>query len=189
VQRRRAACGLTWRRLRAGLVSALLLWHGAALAQPNALEYAVKATYIYKFGPFVEWPDSSFAGPAGFEICIVGADPFGMLLDDAVRGEQIRGRPIAIRRLAEIRPGSGCHVVFAGGSPTQSVRDILKAVAGEPVLTVTDSALSREEKGIVHFVVHDDRVRFEIDDRAAADNGLLISSKVLSLALAVRPRL
>ena len=56
------------------------------------------------------------------------------------------------------------------------------------MLTVTDAAVSRDEKGIVHFVIHDDRVRFEIDDRAAAENGLMISSKVLSLALSVTPR-
>jgi hypothetical protein len=37
-------------------------------------------------------------------------------------------------------------------------------------------------------VIHDNRVRFEIDDAAAARNGLTISSKLLGLALSVKPR-
>lgn len=188
MQRRLGARESLWRCFLCAAAAALLLCQQPAMAQPNQLEYAVKATYLYKFGAFVEWPGDSSAGTGEFEICIVGTDPFGELLDEAVRGEQVRGQPVAVRRLAEVRPGSGCDVVFAAGSQLQSVQEILQALAGEPVLTITDSALSREDKGIVHFVVRDDRVRFEIDDRAAAANGLLISSKVLSLALSVRPR-
>lgn len=181
---------MTRRGLLVGLALACLLRPGAALAQAvGELEYAVKATYLYKFAPFVEWPEGELAGDSSFDICIVGRDPFGDLLDDAVRGEQVRGQPIAVRRLPEIAGRSGCEIVFAGGSSAQSPAEILQAVAGEPVLTVTDVALGRSTKGIVHFVILDDRVRFEIDDQAAAENGLTISSKVLSLALAVRPRL
>jgi hypothetical protein len=180
---------VTQRGLRALLLLASLASPGAALGQgTNELEYAVKATYLYKFAPFVHWPENVLAAGASFDICVVGRDPFGALLDDAVRGEQVRGHPILVRRLPEISRGSGCEIVFAGGSSAQSIQEILDAVAGEPVLTVTDVALGRTANGIVHFVILDDRVRFEIDDRAAAENGLMISSKVLSLALAVRPR-
>jgi hypothetical protein len=56
------------------------------------------------------------------------------------------------------------------------------------VLTITDSARNARAKGIVHFVLRDNRVRFEIDEQAAAENGLVISSKVLGLAISVRPR-
>ena len=47
--------------------AALLLMRGSAVlpaddagAADHGLEAAVKATYIYKFGPFVEWPSSAF---------------------------------------------------------------------------------------------------------------------------------
>ncbi len=64
---------------------------------------------------------------------------------------------------------------------------MLAAVRGDPVLTFTDSALTPWDKGIVHFVILDARVRFEIDARQAATNGIMISSKVLSLAVSVTP--
>ncbi len=82
---------------------------------------------------------------------------------------------------------SECHIVYAGGSAVQPVYAILDTVRGLPVLTVTSHAPA-SEAGIVNFVVVEGRVRFEIDDDAAAQNGLAISSKLLSLALRVRPR-
>ena len=69
----------------------------------------------------------------------------------------------------------------------EPLRDrILEALRGSPVLTVGDAKESGG--GIVTFVVKDNRVRFTVDDEAAAQNGLVISSKLLSLALNVKPR-
>jgi hypothetical protein len=42
--------------------------------------------------------------------------------------------------------------------------------------------------GMINFVIKDNRVRFTVDDEAAAQNGLAISSKLLGVALAVKPR-
>jgi hypothetical protein len=160
-----------------------------AQADNNPLEYAVKATYLYKFPPFVEWPDEDLDSPSrAFDLCVVGDDPFGNILDRAVRGQQIGGRPIELRRLRTASRDSRCHLMYIAGSAAQSVAEALDAVRGTPVLTVTDAAQDPGAKGIVHFVIRENRVRFEIDDRAAAENGLLISSKVLSLAVSVRPR-
>ena len=35
-----------------------------AAAQDRTLEYSVKATYLYKFIPFIAWPVNAFASPA-----------------------------------------------------------------------------------------------------------------------------
>jgi hypothetical protein len=161
---------------------------GAAAAQP-ALEYAVKATYLYKFGPFVEWPAEALATPdSPFTLCIAGHDPFGMVLDQAVIGQQVNGHPIAIRRMGVVTANSGCQVLFLGGSPEQSIGAGLIAVRGSPVLTVTDAQGLIAPHGIIDFVIVENHVRFSIDDAAAAANGLAISSQLLSLAQSVRPR-
>jgi hypothetical protein len=60
-------------------------------------------------------------------------------------------------------------------------------VRGTPVLTVTDEAQGSAH-GIIHFVIRGNRVRFAIDDAAAAKNGMTISSKLMRLALSVRLR-
>lgn len=174
--------------LAAGLL--LILYAVAARAEiGEPREYAIKATYIYKFAPFVEWPDAAFASPSStIELCVVGADPFGTMLEQAVEGQRIHERPIVLRHVATASRDSGCHIMYVGGSPQQSVAEALGAVRGAPVLTITDAALDADAKGIIHFVVRDNRVRFDIDDHAASENGLVLSSKVLSLALSVKPR-
>ena len=168
------------------ILLAALAWSGACLA--GSLEYPVKATYLYKFAPFVTWPDSAFNAPnSPFVICVLGEDPFGPVLDQAVSTQRIGARALVIRRLERVDRGSGCQILYLGVSRGQSESDALAAVRGAPVLTVTDAARS-EPQGVIHFVVQDNRVRFQIDDQAAAQNGLTISSKLLSLAVSVRPR-
>lgn len=187
---RPSAARQRWSRLGA-TTALLLLWpiHMAAAQDAALVEYAVKAAYLYKFAPFVEWPPGAFDGASGaVNLCVVGFDPFGPILDETVEGQAIGGRPIALRRLPTVDADAGCHILYAGGSPAQPIPGILDAVAGTPVLTFTDATLTPDDKGIVHFVVQENRVRFEIDDQAAAENGLLISAKVLSLALSVKPR-
>lgn len=160
-----------------------------ARAQPGSLELAVKATYLAKFAPFIEWPKAAFASPeSAFVLCVAGDDPFGRLLDEAVAGAHIYGRPVSVRRLSAVARNSGCEILYAGGSPAQSVAAALAAVRGTPVLTVTDRERNGGAKGIINFVIEDNHVRFEIDDAAAAEDGLVISSKLLSLAANVTPR-
>jgi hypothetical protein len=184
-------------RLRHGVVALLALATavGAAApldrarAQPSSLEYAVKAAYLYKVAPFIEWPASAFPGGGGpFSICVQGADPFGAALDQAVAGQRVGVHPITVRRMDAVSADSGCQILYAGGSRRQSVIDALRTVRGAPVLTVTDGERPPAGRGVIHFVLKDGRVRFDIDDQAASENGLSISAKLLSLALSVRTR-
>jgi len=157
-----------------------------ATAEVNPLATAIKASYLYKMAPFVDWPAGAFPTPTSpFVLCVVGRDPFGPLLDRAVSGQSVSGRPIVVDRLDQISRNSPCQIAFLAGSATQSMPQALLALRGAPVLTITDDAAA---PGIVDFTVAGDRVRFRIDDEAAAENGLTISSKLLSLALKVNPR-
>jgi len=157
-----------------------------AQGAPTALEAAVKANYLYKFAPFVTWPAAAFATPTSpFSICVAGPDPFGRVLDDAVQGQTIDEHPITVRRLSASESIAGCHVLFAGASPTQSPTDALKAAAGAPVLTVTDQNLGGSG-GMIQFVLQGGKVRFSIDAGAAEASGVQISSKLLQLAVSVR---
>ena len=173
--------------LSAGLALALQL---ALVPQGHAggpsLEYAVKAAYLYKFAPFVAWPASAFTSPSSpFNLCVAGDDPFGAALDQAVNGQQVDGHPAVVHRLGRVESGSGCHILFVGGSHAQSVADILKGVRGEPVLTVADRGPA-SVGAVIQFVVKDNRVRFDIDPSAAAANHVAISSKLMNLSLSNR---
>ena len=150
----------------------------------QSLETAVKATYLYKFAPFVEWPAKAFETPTSpLVVCVQGDDPFGPLLDRAIAGQKIGVHPVQARRVEVVEAASGCHIAFVAGSKRQSQVDALKALRGSGALTVTDGGA-----GAIRFVMQNDRVRFEIDAAEAAADGLTLSSKLLSLALNSRGR-
>ena len=173
-----------FKRAYLGLLAAGLVLMAAPAIGAESLETAIKANYLYKFAPFVEWPESAW-GPSPFTICIVGADPFGPVLDQAVKGQRIGPRSIEIKRLKIAEANSGCHIMYLGGSQEQSVAQGLDAVHGTPVLSVTSDNVPG---AVIHFVLENNHVRFDIDDVMAADNKLSISSKLLSLARSVKLR-
>jgi hypothetical protein len=178
-------------RRRSVAALAALLWSAFAapapgMAEQASLEYAVKANYLYKLGPFVEWPPGAFAGPASpFNVCILGDDPFGQTLEEAVGRQTVDGRPVAVRRLTAISGVPACHVLYLGRTRSQAADDALKALHGAPVLTVTDEGQG-SHGGVVHFVLRGGRVRFGLDVALARANGLTISSKLQSLSIAPR---
>jgi hypothetical protein len=173
-------------------IAAASLWLAAvfattAAAALEATEPQIKAAYLYKFGYFVDWPKAAFAASdSPINLCIVGNDPFGKTLDDIVNGQKIGTRPIAVRRMSTIGADSGCHIVFVSSGDGAHVAETLAALHGRDVLTVTDAP--NDAAGIINFVVKDNKVRFDIDDAAAASGGLVISSRLLNLALDVKPR-
>lgn len=156
----------------------------ASGADPGSREYAVKAAFLYKFADYVDWPAAAFGSPAGpLTICILGRDPFGAVLDELTRGERVAGRALVIHRAPAADKTANCQVAYI--SSGTGMAQALATFGGKPVLTVTDDA-DPGLHGIISFVIHENRVRFEIDTAIAATSGLAISSKLLTLAAATR---
>jgi len=154
----------------------------AAAAGP-VREHDVKAVFLLNFARFVEWPDRAFAATnAPVVIGILGNDPFGAVLDQAVAGETIGGRPLVIRRgqrLADVQP---CHVLFVCQSETPRLGAILPAAQAGNALTVGETEAFARAGGIIRFITEGNRVRFTINAEAAGKAQLRVSAKLLKLA-------
>jgi hypothetical protein len=165
---------VAWRLAIAGLPALLL----PAAAQPS-LEYQVKAAYLAKLPPFIDWPADAFVSPtAPLIICIVGRDPMGAAIDRAVDGQKDRDHPLTVRRLPA--PDPGCHILYAADAAI--VDQAIEQLRDRPVVTVTNSGA----RGMIGFVIANNHVRFDIDAAAAERVGLRFSSKLLNLARNVR---
>ena len=172
-------------RLTAAALLGLMIATGAQAE--SSPEDAVKADYIPKFIPFITWPDTAFTMPdAPVTICVVGADPFGGKLEQAAGELKSGDRAIAVRYLPQLDASIPCQLVFLGKAEEAMVEETLEALKGKPVVTVTDAGLKAH--GMISFVAGGTGVRFDIDDAAAAQGGVVISSKLLNLARAVKPR-
>lgn len=148
--------------------------------------YAIKAGYLYKLTAFVGWPAAAFEGPASpFRLCVAGRDPFGGMVDHAVRGARVGEHPVVVVRMPAVAKSTPCHMLFLAAARTQTPREMLAMIAGQPLLTVADEGLDAPG-AMVQFVTVDSRIRFAIRADAAQAAGLTVSSKLL--ALAAQPR-
>ncbi len=184
--RRRVGPAVAWTSALALLVVTLVS-QAARAEDRNLLELSIKAAFLYKFPLYVTWPESAFPSPASpFNLCIAGDDMFAALVERAASGQSIADHPMAVLRLRSASASDHCGLLYVAAGDPQLARQQLVAVDGMPVLTATDAIHEAAAKGIVNFVIVNDRVRFEIDNVTAIRDGLAISSKLLSLALSVR---
>ncbi|HEX7043832.1 MAG TPA: YfiR family protein [Burkholderiales bacterium] len=149
-----------------------------AHAEPGA-EYQVKASYLYNFTQFIEWPRDVLRPGAPFRACVVGAARFGDALGALAR-ERVGGRPIEItplERPAQAR-GRGCHMLFIDASERE---DEVPAARG--LLTVGESPGFLERGGLINLVQVDGQIRFAISKRAAERAGLTVSAQLLQLSV------
>ena len=164
-----------------------LLAHSATPVAAQATdEYHVKALFLYNFARFVDWPADMQADT----ICIgvLGEDPFGDELDQAVKGKAVNGRSFVIRRFRRPEDARTCQIVFVSASEKKRVAAILSGLGRCGVLTVGEMEGFAAKGGIINFEIVDSKVRFEVNINAAELAGLKLSSKLLSLAKIVPDR-
>jgi hypothetical protein len=171
-------------RTRCALIGSLI----AALAQgQNAEEYQLKAAFLYNFAKFVEWPAQTFKRISDpIVICVLGRNPFGHALEEAVAGKSVGGRAIVAREVPDAKEASSCQIVFVSSSERKHWRAILDGVKSGAVLTVGESDEFATSGGIITLKLEDGKVRFLINVDAAEQGKLRISSKLLSLAQVLR---
>lgn len=187
VQSLQRTTGKPRRKLRAVLFATLFLVSaaGSLFGQPqHAEESQVKAAFLYNFGKFVRWPNPPVEN--SFTICILGQDPFGTALNAIVAGEAIDGKPIGVRRIANVDEGASCRILYIGSSEQSRLSAILAALNKHPVLTVSDIPKFAERGGMIQFVLEENRERFEINMVPAGNAGLTMSSELLKVAVRVR---
>jgi hypothetical protein len=170
-----------------GLIFALTSFGVEGRQEQSVDEYRVKAAFLFNFAKFVEWPPEVLQDPSDpFAICVLGHDPFGRALDDIVAGKKIDGRAVAVRRISDPRQSVACRILFVSSSEPKRVLAVLAAMNQVGVLTVGESGNATAEGMIINLTVEDGRVRFGINMDSVGSEKLRFSSKLLSLAIALK---
>jgi hypothetical protein len=175
-----------WAWARRGIVAWLLLaalaWPAPAAVggTPPSREYQVKAVFLFNFTQFVEWPAEAFAdSTAPLVIGVLGEDPFGAFLDQTVRGETAKGRPLVVERYRRVQEIGNCQVLFISRSESERLGEILASLAGKPILTVGDIEGFAVRGGVIRLATLGGKIRLRINLDSAKAAKLTISSKLL----------
>src|SRR5256714_3711865 len=118
----------------------------------RAPEYSLKAAYLFNFAQFIEWPSNSFmSADAPIVIGVLGEDPFGGALDQAIKGKSAHGRSLELKRFKKIGEMDRCHMLFVGASEAARLPEIFLAAQKGGMVTVSDIERFAEQGGIINF--------------------------------------
>ena len=158
----------------------------ARVLYAQAGEYELKAAFLYNFTQFVDWPENAFSAPdTPFQLCVVGEDPFGRILDDIVTTEFVDQHPIVVRRIQELENTTACHMVFVAEKTNIPVEAVLETIGDHPILVVGELPEFAKKGGTIGFRVINRRIRLEVNLTSARLANLRISSKLLRLSTIV----
>ena len=161
-------------RLRIFVVFALV----AVCIQPTwaqSREYKLKAAFIYNFIKFVEWPNHTGAIKVG----VLGKNPFQGELKK-LEAKNVGGRKIQVDTVKSLSAAKSYQVVFVT-DPVQA-KKLVQAVAGKPVLTVSDAPNFSSQGGGIGLLSSKNRIRFSINTTTLKKASLTASTKLLGLA-------
>lgn len=167
-----------------GMLLLAVMIAGRASAQPAGRpEYQVKAVFLFNFTLFAQWPPEAFAQDTSpLVIGVVGDDPFGRFLDEAVRGEKVGSRAVIVQRARQLEDLPTCHVLFVSQSEAPRLTQVLAAARARSILTVSDIEGFTAAGGMIRFLREGGKVRLRINVDAAKAAGVTLSSTLLRSA-------
>lgn len=151
-------------------------------ANPNKIE----AAFLRNFARYVIWPPQAFADDrAPWNICILGNDPFGDVLEKTFQSRTEQGRSFELFRADALHELPRCQIVFIAHKDAAKRRAVLAELKSLPVLTVADASGFLQEGGIVRFQVGE-HVEIGINLDQARSVAMTIPAKMLEVAREVK---
>jgi hypothetical protein len=166
---------------RCACASLVLLTSVRLLAQ-DVTEPALKASYIYNFAKFTEWPTEVVAAADPFVMCVLGDAAVGEALTQVVKGRALAGHSLSVSLVTRAGPQQGCHVLYVSGVTAAQAAQLVAGLRDVPVLTISDIEQFTELGGMAQLFFEFGRLRFTIQREAATRARLQISSRLLALA-------
>lgn len=169
------------------LLLLLLCPHARPAEEAPLPEYQVKALNLLNFARYTDWPATAFADARSpYVVGVAGRDPFGKDLEKVFEGKTVKGRPFILKRVSTEQEMRACHLLFVPSSERRRSEELLKKIAGAPVLTVGESPEFLDQGGMINLVLKDESVRFHINLEPARIARLKLDANLLTVALSVR---
>ncbi len=172
-----------------GWICLVALLVGVMYSAGRTAEAAAKAEFIAKLIDFVEWPAGKGTdGSGAVVIACVGDSPVIAALKDAAAKKSAEGTKVTVKSIAAGDPLAGSQMVFIGVCDKAELAKVMKAAAGQPVLTVSNCPKFAQFGVMVNILEESDggaKVKFEVNTMTVKEAGLKIGSQLLKLATVI----
>lgn len=155
----------------------IILWSSELYGQIN--EYEIKASFLFKFGKYTEWPkyDDDF-----FIITVIGRNPFADSLKKVAATKTIKEKKIKIRFINSINEIGNSNILFIPKTEKKNIENIIKATQNKPILLISESCDAAVQGTHINFYLNNEnKIRFEISKKNLKKSNLKVSSLLLDI--------
>lgn len=177
----------------AALCSALvLLWEPRSLSAAEsslALEYKVKAGYLFNFARYVEWPAAALPETnSPIVIGVMDGKEVLPVIQQQLQGKTVNNRPLQVKAIAASGSATNCHILFVPRFAGQSAAEVRQALGQTATLLVGETEQFAERGGIIGFVREEESFRIHLNLEAAAQARLKVSARLSNIAMLVKTK-
>ena len=168
-------------------INGLLIWALFAVPvyaqQDTSREDLVKAAFILNFIRFITWPakDDDATTREQLTLCTMNGASANTAISQ-LNGRTVRDLELVVEVSATETDFENCDIFFFEEKGQLQHDSTMSRLSQLPILTIGDYEGFIEDNGLIEFIRIDAKVAFEINATRARKHGIMISSKLLSLA-------
>jgi len=146
-------------------------------------EYSLKAAFIYRFTDYIEWANNNLG--TDFTIAVLGQSNIISPLNEIAKGRKIKNRNINIKVCQDVNNIGDCDILFIPKDYQANIETITAKINNQPVLIIAEQKDASLQGADINFIVSENKLKFEINLKAALRAGFKISSQLLQHAVLI----
>lgn len=150
-----------------------------AYFQKDDTQAKIKATFVYGFTKYFDWP----VGDGNFVITIVGEN-VGLLneLNKIAATKTVGARKLSIQSQQNVKDVGKTNILFITPDKSSQLNDAVSRFKGKGTLIITEKQGLAKVGATINFVVEENKQKFELNKSAASKAGLTIGTSLEKLA-------
>jgi len=161
----------------------LFVFSSSALFAQERPMHEVYSMMVYNFIKYVQWPDHTETGE--FVIGVIGNADVHSTLNSWYGGKPRGNKTYVIKKFSSAAEVTNCHVVFIDKSKSGEFDAVNNKVKGKGTLVITDKAGLGEKGSGINFKNVDNKLKFELNQRALEASNLKVSGTLSSMAIMI----
>lgn len=151
---------------------------------PNSSNAKIKATFIYNFTKYIDWPDKYKEG--NFVIGVLGTSAFYNDLATLLNTKTVGSQRFEIKSFTNAESLTGiCHILFVPAENSALLPEVVKKLKGKSTLIITEKSGLAKQGSAINFVVENNKQRFELNKSNIEKYNLKVSTTLTSLAIQI----
>lgn len=164
------------------LLALLVTIGSVAFAQERPI-HEVYSMMVYNFIKYVQWPDHTESGE--FIIGVIGNNDVFTTLNNWYGGKPRGNKTYVIKKFNSAAEVNDCHVVFIDKTKSGEFDAVNTKVKGKGTLVITDKAGLGEKGSGINFKNVDNKLKFELNQKAIEASNLKVSGSLTSMAIVI----